>query len=78
MLIDKYEGVRANWAPDIIGRAYGNRGDRHWLYTSICPGPFNVGKEIATSCTLLLRQGSIEAGSPYLTFTTLIACVRPC
>ena len=44
MLIEKYEGVRANWAPDIIGRAYGNRGDRHWLYTSVCPGPDCVSK----------------------------------
>ena len=44
MLIDKYEGVRANWAPDIIGRAYGNRGDRHLLFTRICPSPFYVEK----------------------------------
>lgn len=26
-LIDKYEGVDANWRADIVGRAYGNRGN---------------------------------------------------
>jgi len=28
VLIDKYEGVSAPWAADILGRAYGNRGER--------------------------------------------------
>jgi tetratricopeptide (TPR) repeat protein len=26
-LIDRYEGVGADWGPDIVGRAYGNRGN---------------------------------------------------
>ena len=26
-LISKYENTKANWVPDVVGRAYGNRGN---------------------------------------------------
>ena len=61
-IIDKYENADGNWVPDVVGRAYGNRGNARARQGNLDPAlrDYNRAMEICPwSVDPLLNRGAV-------------------
>ena len=73
-IIDQYEGVDANWAPDVVGRAYGNRGNAR--SRRVHPPPFRSCLHIRPPPNTLIVHPPPSHNCSCLDMTSVIRITR--